>query len=331
MSTWKRVLAPIRRHWRRVFFPVGFVMNVWGNSLYDTPHRGVGLAMFVGGLVLVFGGRRPWSGFTDGWHTPKRILRRVDETWNEPQWKRRWGYLKLTVWGVAVFAVVRHGWGLLADIEREPDQVVAHVASAQVLMCAWVLLPVWGQAAEPDLPAAELLDRLSSRVWRAMLGRTVANAAGIYFAAVVIHAYVVTTRPSLIVPVAVTLGGAIIAVGHKGWMRLRKLSTQLHSNIVTLERDLDLIPGSEGDKVRERQDAARRSWDAVHLDLQTPVDTGYAVIGTPFLPAEMIDDLCRRVERAVELLPSDETATAGVSADLDKIREACRDRIDSVA
>ncbi|MGW4541690.1 hypothetical protein ACWEOP_27975 [Streptomyces chartreusis] len=331
MSNCERALAPVRAHWRRVFLPAGFVLNVWGNSLYDTPHRALGLVMFLSGLILAFSGQRPWRGFTENWHAPKRLVRRVDQAWNTPGWQRRWGYLKLTVWGIAVFAVVRHAWGLLADIEREPDRVVAHLASAQVLMGAWIVLPVWGQAAEPKLAASELLERLSGRVWRAVLGRTVANAAGIYFAAIAVHAYVVTTRPSLIVPVAVTLGGAIIAVGHKGWARLRKLSTQLHRNIRTLERDLALIDGDDADKTRERQDAARRSWDAVHLDLQTPVDTGYAPIGTLFLPVEVTDDLEQKVEQAIQALATDKSAAVEVLADLGKIREACSGRIDSVA
>ncbi|MFD8050171.1 hypothetical protein ACFV5E_42855 [Streptomyces chartreusis] len=331
MSNWERALAPVRAHWRRIFFPTGFVLNVWGNTLYDTPHRGLGLAMFLCGLALVFTGQRPWRGFTDNWHTPKRLARQASRAWNEPAWQRRWGYLKLTVWGVAVFAVVRHSWGLLADIEREPDRAAAHLASAQVLMAAWVLLPLWGQAAEPDLSTDELLERLSGRVWRAMLARTVANAAGIYFAAIVVHAYVVTTRPSLVVPVAVTLGGAAVAAGHKGWARLRKLSTQLHRNICTLERDLALIDGSEAEKTCERQDSARRSWDAVRLDLQTPVDTGYTPIGTLFLPVEVTNDLHQRVEQAIQALPADKSAAMEVLSNLGKIRDACSGRIDSVA
>lgn len=332
MSIWDRASAPIRAHWRRVFFPLGFVLNVWGNTLYDTPHRAVGLVMFATGLILVFSGQRPWFGFTDSWRTPKRVRQWVGQKLNDPKWKRRWGYLKLTVWIIAVLAVVRHAWALLLDIEQEPDRVVAHVASAQVLMGAWALLPLWGQAAEPkDVSTSELLEGLSARIWRAVLGRTVANAAGIYFAAVVVHAYVITTRPSLIVPVAVTLGGAMVAVSHKAWTRLRKLSTQLHSNIRALERDLAMIPDSDDKKTREKQDAARRSWDAVQLDMWTPVDTGYAIIGTPFLPTETINDLHERVERAIQALPTEKSAATNVLGDLSRIREACRGRIDSVA
>ncbi|MFS0697150.1 hypothetical protein [Streptomyces nitrosporeus] len=332
MSIWVRAFAPACAHWRRVLFPLGFVLNVWGNVLYDTPHRAVGLTMFVIGLVLVFSGKRPWRGFTDSWRTPKRVRRWAGRKANDPAWKRRWGHLKLAVWFIAVLAVVRYAWALLLDIEREPDRVVAHVASAQVLMGVWALLPFWGQAAEPkDVSPDELLDGLSARIWRAVLGRTVANAAGIYFAAIVVHAYVINARPALIVPVAVTLGGAMIAIGHKAWARLRKLSTQLHGNIRTLERDLAMIPDNDAERTREKQDAAHRSWDVVQLDMRTPVDTGYAVIGTPFLPAGTIDDLHERMERAIHALPADRTAATEVLDDLAKIREACSGRIDSVA
>lgn len=84
----------------------------------------------------------------------------------------------------------------------------------------------------------------------------------------------------------------MIATGHKTWTRLRKLSTQLYGNIRTLERDLQAISDSN-EKAVEKQDAARRSWDAVELDLWTPVDTGYALFGTPFLPPETTNDFAR--------------------------------------
>nr|WP_163017178.1 hypothetical protein [Streptomyces chartreusis] len=100
-----------------------------------------------------------------------------------------------------------------------------------------------------------------------MITRIVANLAGVYFAALTIYAYVFTSRPSLLVPVAVTLGGAMIAAGHKTLARLRKLSTQLYRNIQVLERDMATIPGSQ-DKAGEKQDAALRSLNAA----DRPVD-----------------------------------------------------------
>ncbi|WP_159393167.1 hypothetical protein [Streptomyces rimosus] len=332
MPIWTRAAAHVRAHWRRLFLPAGFFLNVWGNRLYDTPHRTAGLVMFISGLTLAFSGQRAWRGITDTWRAPMRVRRWVGQKRNEPRWKRRWEHLKLAVWSVAVLAIVRHAWALLIDIEQAPDKVVKHVAYAQLLMGAWALLPLCGQAAEPkDIPTEELLSRLSARIWRAVLGRTVANASGIYFAGVVNHAYVITSRPSLLVPVAVTLGGAMVAAGHKTWSRLRKLSTQLHSHIVTLERDLAMIADSEEGKIHENQDAARRSWDAVQLDLLTPADTGYTMIGTPLLPAQKTNDLHERMEQAIHALPKDNTAAKDVLADLGKIREACSGRIDSVA
>lgn len=309
--------------------PIGFVLNVWGNTLYDTPHRIAGLILFVGGLVLTLHGVKSWRGFADDWRTPKRFRQWVTKNWDSG-WKRYWEHVKLTIWGVIVFGVPLYVWKLSGRIAEEPDRVTVHFSHALPLMSAWALLPMLTEWAEPkNPPKNELLERLSARIGRAVITRTVANSAGIYFSGITVYALVFTSRPSLLVPVAVTLGVAMIAAGHKTWARLRKLSTQLHSNIQTLEQDLAMIPGS-GENAKDKRDAARRSWYAVQLDLWTNVDTGYGILGTPFIPLEIVNELHEAVKNAIEELEINEDAAKDVLADLSKIQEACFGRIDSV-
>jgi hypothetical protein len=64
-----------------------------------------------------FSGQRPWCGFTDSWRTPRRVRQWDGQKVNDPKWKRCWGYLKLTVWTIAVLAVVGYAWALLHDNE----------------------------------------------------------------------------------------------------------------------------------------------------------------------------------------------------------------------
>jgi hypothetical protein len=309
--------------------PIGFVLNVWGNTIYDASHRLTGLILFVVGLALALHGVKPWRGLTDDWRTPKRVHQWATKNW-DGGWKRYWEQVKLTIWGVIVLGVVLYSWRLVGRILEEPDRVTVHFSDGLNLMLVWALLPVLTEWAEPkDPPKSELLERLSSRIRRAVITRTVANSAGIYFAGITIYALVFTSRPALLVPIAVTLGVAMIAAGHKTWARLRKLSTQLHRNIQTLKRDLAMIPGS-GEKAEDKRDAARRSWDAVQVDLWTNVDTGYGILSVPFLPLGIVNELRESVKRTIEALEINEDAAKDVLADLGKIQDACFSRIDSV-
>jgi hypothetical protein len=328
----------LMRHRRLVSLLAGFLLNPVGNWLYGTSHRTVGLVLWVMGLVFVLLGRRSVSDLTDwpitkrvrGWGenlvlrvTNWRITKRV-RGWGE-KWKDHRNILNVVAWSLVVIMVILYAVGLTDRIGRKPDQVAQHFFYGQAMMYIWLFLPLWGHSTESkDLSAVELDIRIS----RAVINRMVANAAGIYFLGVLIYAYVFPHRPPLLVPVVVTLGGAMIATGHRTWTRVRKLSTQLHGNIQTLKRDLEMISSSK--EKPEKQDAARRSWDAVQLNLWTSVDTGYT-FGTSFLPRETTNDLCERVERAIQALPEDKDAAAEVLAALGKILEACGDRIDSVA
>jgi len=325
----------VRVHWRLAILPVGGVLNVWGNTLFDTSpsamNRAVSVFLFAVGLALALYGCRFWQSIAVKWHTPKRVGRWASRKWNEPAWQRRWWRLQVTVWGAGVGGVVLYAVRLVNAVAQHPDRVVEHAASAMTFMYAWGLLPLWTQGLEPKGASnQQVLEGTSRRIGRAAISRTVANAAGIYFAGAIVYALVFPSRPALLVPVAVTLGAVMIATGHKTWTRLRKLSTQLHGHIQALERDLAMIPSSQ-DKTRERQDAARRSWDAVQRDLWTSVDTGYGIFGIPFVPRETAHELGIRIERVIEALGCDADAAKEVLDDLGKIREACSPRIDSVA
>ncbi|MEW9518816.1 hypothetical protein [Streptomyces tubercidicus] len=323
---------PVRAHWRRAILPAGLLLSTWGNALYDSPHRTASLIMFISGLPLIHYGRRPWHRFVDNSRAWKRVQRWVAQKRVEPKWKHRWERLKVTTWGLFMLGVVLYAWKLLGKIAQEPGRVNEHVGSGMVLMAVWALLPLLAQSAEPkDPPKEQLLEQISDRTWRAVITRTVANTAGIYFAGLLIYMLVFSSRPSLIMPAAVTLGGAAVATGHKTWTRSRKLSTQLYRNIQTLERNLAMIPAGRERAADEKRDAARKSWDAVELDLRTSVDTGYALFGTPFLPTEMTTDLRLRVEAAIEAVEGNPAATKEVLDDLGKVREACTGRLDSVA
>lgn len=250
---------------------------------------------------------------------------------NEPAWQHRWWRLKVTVWSAGVCGVVLYAVRLVNRVAQRPDQVAEHTASAMTFMFVWAFLPLWTQAVEPKgASTQQVLEGIDRRIERAAIGRTVANAAGIYFAGAVVYALVFPSRPALLVPAAVTLGAAMIATGHKTWTRLRKLSTQLHVHIQTLERDLAMIHSSQ-DATREKQDAARRSWDAVQRDLWTSVDTGYGFSGILFVPRETTHELGVRMEQAIEELECEVGAARDVLVDLAVIRQACSDRIDTVA
>ncbi|MEU2951045.1 hypothetical protein [Streptomyces xanthochromogenes] len=328
MSLLDRATAPVRTHWRRVFLPAGVVLNSWGNSLYGTPQRNAGAALFLGGFALAFYGMRFWRSFADGWAIVKRFQLWATQRWNELKWQERWRSLRIAAWGIAVFGVILYGWKLLRHIAEEPQRVNEHFLSIPILMGAWTLLPFAAQWAEPLGQSEEqLLERMGARMWRAALGRTVGNTAGIYFAGVMTYVLIFTHRPSLLVPIAITLGAAAIASGHRTWTRLRKLSTQLSKNVRALERDLEKIR-SVKHGLDEARDAAHRSWDAVELDLRTNVDTGYAILGTPPLPPEATEALKKRVAQAIE---GDPAAAKTVQSNLAKIRAACIERIDSVS
>ncbi|MEV5205621.1 hypothetical protein [Streptomyces sp. NPDC053720] len=145
----------------------------------------------------------------------------LDDQRSKPEWTRARGDPKTGVWGFIMVVVMTPAVGLLDMIALDPSRVTDYAwdtRTAAVLMCIWIGLPLFTRWIEPrDLP----LDRLAGRTARATITRMVANTAGICYVSVLIYAQVFTSRPSLLVPVAVTLGGILIVSGHKTWTRLR--------------------------------------------------------------------------------------------------------------
>ncbi|WP_147991220.1 hypothetical protein [Streptomyces sp. t39] len=310
--------------------PIGFAANVWGNELYSESRHWAGLALFFGGLALAVRGAKSWRGISNGWQTPKRIRLWASLKWDSG-WKKYWESAKLTVWAIIVLGLLLYGWKVLGGILNQPDGITVHFPHTLSMMLAWGLLPFVAQWAEPnDPPRAVLLKLLGSKIWRAVITRTVANCAGFYFAGLSVYTLTFTSRPTFLVPVVVTLGVAAIATGHKTWTRLRKLSTQLYGNVQELKRDLAAIPGNTGN-IEDRLNSARRSWDLVSLDLWTNVDTGYGLLGTPFLPGDIVAELALAMEESIVALEHDKNAAKDVLIFLDAIQEACFARIDSVA
>ncbi|MEU2771304.1 hypothetical protein ABZ628_32030 [Streptomyces diastaticus] len=341
MSIFSQVIDHACVRWRSILLPIGFVLALEGNKLYDTPYRIPGLFLFSGGLVLSLYGQKFWMRphSISLWRrlAPTPVLEwmdaqreKLDDQRSKPEWTRARGDLNTGVWFLAMVVVMAPVVGLLDMIALDPSRVTDYAwdtKTAAVLMCIWIGLPLFTRWIEPtDSP----LDRLAGRAARATITRMVSNTAGIGYVSVLIYAKVFTIRPSLLVPMAVTLGGIVIVSGHKTWTRLRKLFTQLYSNVRTLERDLNRIHGNKESGTGEKQDAARRSWDAVELDLRTSVDTGYA-FGVPLLPHEAIENLREAVEKAIEAMPDDKDTAEKALDSLGKIRQACRERVDSVA
>ncbi|MCX4564640.1 hypothetical protein OHA02_52130 [Streptomyces phaeochromogenes] len=327
MSIWYRFITVLRTHWRRALLPAGFVANVVGTKLTDASHWTAGWVLFVLGLGGALYGLRFWErGSPGNGSVTKRVRNWADTTRSDPLWIRARGDLRTVVWGIVMAVIAMRAVSLFDRVAWEVDRVLAGQTPLSVLLWIWILLPWGARWIEPrDSP----LDRLEGRIWRATVSRLVANAIGIYYAGWAVYAVVSSTRPTLVVPVAVTLGGAMLVSWHKTWARLRKLSTQVCGNLQTLERDLKAIHDSK-EKAPEKQDAARRSWDVVQLDLRTSVDTGYG-FGTLLLPQETCNDLHEKVEKAIEALKDHKDAAEEVLTDLGKIREACAGRIDSVA
>jgi hypothetical protein len=200
-------------------------------------------------------------------------------------------------------------------------------------------------------PKDFILDRLSGRIRRATVFRSVANAAGIGVVGALFSARFGVAHPAPLISTAVTLLVTMALVTHKTFARARKLCTQVHADVQALLRDLDdldrargrgkragepptrlsrLLPRQEaGGRYAEKQGAALRSWDALKRSLSTTVDTGYRLIGLPFLADEVVAEMDRRVIIAIELGISQEIDR--VRVDLQAIRDVCAGSIDVLA
>lgn len=302
--------------------PAGVVINAYGNTLYDTPDRVLGLILFFVGFALALYGRRPWLGATEQW----RIRRWLETKKRTPEWVRFWGDTKTVAWVLVAVFVFLYPLFLFERIAAAPDRLLDHGRDAGLMIWGWALFPRFTRWLEPK---DNLLDRFQWRSLRAMITRTLANFNGASGLAVLLYVELarlphsnVKVLPALIV----TIGIATVVATHKMWNRYRKLCTQAHGNIQTLIRAIERRPGETGEDPLAILDA----WDSVERDLRTRADTGYA-FGVRFAAKAVIVAMGEAVEKVSNELPGHQEACVQALADLKHIRSICADRIDSVA
>ncbi|WP_328296933.1 hypothetical protein OG389_03315 [Streptomyces sp. NBC_00435] len=293
----------------------------------STPDRWPGAALFVCGLVIVVRGRRAWEGFGQGRHLSGRVSGRLKIAFRTPQLVSRWGKLKVAAWGLIAFRFAVHPFFLPERIAAAPERLFEHGRDAVTMLALTFLFPPFTRWIEPK---EDQLQRLAARVFRAMVGRTLANFSG--FCGVAVLLYTVLARfahdsvkslPALTLTIAV----AMVVATHKMWTRYRRLCTQTHRDIQVLIRALERPPG--GDVVDQRS-AVLAAWDAVERDLRTRADTGYS-LGTRFAPKAVTAAIGEAVDGIGQDLPGDQGRRRQVLIDLKIIQDVCADEIDSVA
>ncbi|WP_060902579.1 hypothetical protein [Streptomyces europaeiscabiei] len=238
-----------------------------------------------------------------------------------------------------VSTAVKAAWGAAQPTDYR-------TAATSLGLIYFVLLAVrWAE------PKDFALQRLPSRIRRAAIFRTLANAAGIGAVATFLGARFVVTYPAPLISTALTLMVAMAVVTHKTFARARKLCTQTHIDVQNLLRDMEELNDAKGrdQAARNRRNwrpkmrtgkeagsnhadermAARRSWDALKLDLCTTVDSGYRLFGLPLLTDDAIADLERKVLVGIEA--ADSNAAGPARDDLHVILNACAGRIDVLA
>ncbi|WP_143194901.1 hypothetical protein [Streptomyces sp. CB00316] len=186
------------------------------------------------------------------------------------------------------------------------------------------------------------LQRLSSRIRRAAIFRTIANGAGIGAVAALLSLRFLATYPAPLISITLTLMVAMAVVTHKTFARVRKLCTQIYIDVQELLRNLDDLADTQSvgrtlgrwqlkshtnNNRPEREKAVHRSWDSLQLDLRTTMDSGYRLFAMPFLPDNVITDLEKTVSAAV----ADPEAVSRAQRELRMILNACAARIDVLA
>ncbi|MFJ9590575.1 hypothetical protein [Streptomyces acidicola] len=329
MTLWQRGTSLMCAHWKLAWVPLGFSAVLYGNSLYGTSQQRLGLALFLGGWVLTVCGLPALRRFLD-----ENPLRKEDET------VALLGLFVLACTGAPVFTAAKAAWGV-----AQPDD---YRTAAAWLGLIYFVLPLAVRWAESKGSA---LRWLPNRIWQAVICRIVANAAGIGAVAMFLSARFVIAYPAPLISTALTLMVAMAVVTHKTFARARKLCTQTHIDVQTLLRDMDELDEAKGrdraarklrnwrprplagqgmgDKHADKRMAVRRSWEVLKLDLCTTVDSGYRLFGLPFLAADAVADLEKKVLAGIKAADSDATGTA--RDDLDAILNACAGRIDVLA
>ncbi|GHA41399.1 hypothetical protein [Streptomyces anthocyanicus] len=325
MSIWDRASGGVRAHWKFVVTPAGIALTSWSNGLYYT-HRAPGMVLFLCGLMLIRLGRRPWQGITERWQALKRIRCWLRTTFKSPAWIRRWGYLKLAIWGAIAFKAALYPLNQFDKIVADPHRLVDYGRNAQLMLAFCFLFPLFTRWIGPK---DDLLERLEGRHWRAMISRTLANFNGACGLALLLYALLFTLSidyAKVLPALALTIGITTVVATHKMWARFRKLCTQTHEDIQALIRILEKPPGEGSDY----EFAVLEAWDVVERDLRTRVDTGYG-FGTRFAPKAVMAELGEKLEVVSKEAPGYEGVRDQVLDVLKTLRDVCEGRIDAVA
>jgi hypothetical protein len=329
MTLRQQSIDHMRAHWKLVWLLLGISATLYGNSLYESPQRRLGLVFFLCGLAFT----------VCGMPAMQRFFAAVQLREENEKVALLVVFLLAFTGGPALTAA-KTAWGVAQPGEYRP--------AATSLAVVYFGLPLAARWAEPK---GIDLRRLRSRIRQATVSRTVANAAGICAVVAFLSARFAVAYPAPLISTTLTLMVAVAVVTHKTFARARKLCTQTHIDVQNLLRDMDDLDDAKGrdraarkprswrrrpptgqgtdDKHADKRLAVRRSWDVVKVDLRTNVDSGYRLFGLPFLTKDAIADLERKVEEGIEGADSD--ATDPARADLCAILDACTARIDVLA
>ncbi|MFD5410383.1 hypothetical protein [Streptomyces nojiriensis] len=217
------------------------------------------------------------------------------------------------------------------DLWQEPPG--GGMTSGDYSMLTWLLLWTWLGLAwgtqERD-PEPFSLGDLTGRIKRATRDRTWSNFAGLAAAVLAIRGQFFEAYKAPVISIFLTLAVLAIVLLHKTYARVRKLCTQVHTDVQALLRDLDELTKAKGDDIAKKTDAALRSWDALNLNLRAGIDTGYSV-GMPFLPNSTLQTLERKILATIRLGPATPHAISEVGKELRALQAACTDRLDPLA
>nr|BFD92533.1 hypothetical protein KitaXyl93_38930 [Kitasatospora sp. Xyl93] len=321
MRIWNRLAPKAGAYWRLTLFPVGTVINTWGNLYYNTPYRYQGLFLFlVGGAIAFYG---LWGVDTlPLWDVLAVRL-------GTPKWRHLRGNIRLLLGAAVPLIFLHHARFSIGRVIHGAAQPGDFELAAGVLVWIWIMLSCGVSSVEPkDAP----FERLPGRIMRAARVRVAANWAGVVAAGLYFYPRLLSAYPAQAVSLGVTFAVALIVIMHKVYARVRKLCTQVHAASQTLRRDLDELAAADpAAPATSLQSAARRSWDTLSRSLHTRLDSGYPRFGVPFLREEVVTDLEARVLAAIDAMPGEPDAGKQVHEDLAAIIKACGERIDVVA
>ncbi|MGW3163281.1 hypothetical protein ACWC9Q_10400 [Streptomyces sp. NPDC001142] len=233
----------------------------------------------------------------------------------------RW-HRVITFVPMVVYVVMLGTVAILAAAALPDDPALTGV----FLISLWVFHMFSG----PPEPTSFAVERLEGRLTWAAAFQVFAMACG------TVGAVVCLTRlpvPERFEPVLVgTSLGAIVGLGAasmKVFSRVRKLATQLARNAQQMVRCLErLSQGAVTERCKLRE-ASEDAWDTLDLTLRSKIETGFHVSGTFVIPAED--------RRSLETLVKESLDNPGAPphqdavAQLNRLRDACRSKIDTVA